>query len=402
MSAEKLISSKIEINSDCALDEDSVGYKFFVALAGWCKCFPHVEFSQALLNHFLSEDGRVRVDEFRQAVLSGKARFEDFLKFDRFLKYGSELDHLCDLFNALPGVPQSNLKSPEQLTNVLRLGAIYFYNELKTRYPFLNEFKTVSPLKIQEQSFISLCNEISLYRAQVHNESIAIKYFSLCAETELELVEYLKRCQSINHDALLPIKYVFVDCLMVHAVPQYFLCIATPLADNLAGHDVGYVPFSIKKLIDYAGAVEIVECVEILSPIISALVELHCKGSFHGKLSLNNILFFNGKAALSDAMLHSHQQEEEVTECISMLPPERDCFLRADHDIYDFGKVVYSLVSGLSLEDYPKMPLAVMRQPLWKDINSFILKCCSSTKHDKGFSFDEFVSAWEAIRCRSF
>jgi hypothetical protein len=212
----------------------------------------------------------------------------------------------------------------------------------------------------------------------------------------------VKKRKAIHHQAILPVRHVFMDGVWDVAGPRNYFCVATELADNLKDEDL-YTALNLRSLIEYAGAVRISECIEILSPIADALIFLHRQhGCFHGNVSLNNILFFNHKPCLTDALLHCGEEEKRVLEYTALHPPVHHPSMTADHDIQGFGSVFYSLVSGLLPECYPRMPLEVMRQPNWKLVNKFILRCCSSNKGSHALSWDEFASLWEKIKCLNF
>lgn len=379
-----------QVTTDSDFAEESTEGKLIAAMAEWHRCFPDTEFSNAVFNDLL-EDCKKRDREINQLrVAPEKGNFEVILKYDRFIQYVDELNLLCDMFNAFKGEPCLHSTSQGRLHHLHRISARRYFGDLKKRHPLLDEFETANPMTLKEQSAIAP----RIYSAVLNGNPVAVKYLPIAPENEAGLMEYLRRSRAVSHEAILPIRQVFADCRLVHGAPQTFLCLVTDLADNLTEEDLYYEPLSLKVIIKNAGAVKISECLAILSPIIDALERIHQAGFHHGNLTWNNILLFNEQPRLTDATLHCKDQEERK----SLLPPEHTS--GQNSDIAGFGLVLYSLVSGLSPENYPKMPLEAMRQSSWREVNSFILRCCSS-KNGKRFSFEEFIISWRELKCRT-
>lgn len=380
--------SLISIDSDFA--EESAEGKLVEAMAEWFQYFPNTEFSTTVFNDLL-EDCETRHKEINQLYQSAKDMgFDAVLKYDRFLQYSDELSHLYEVFNAIRGESYSHFPLPEYRPLFHRIRAKRFWGELKGRYPLLDEFETASPMEFKNQSSIAS----GIYAGILNGKKVAVKYLPITSENEACLMEYLARYRAIFHEAVPPIRQVFADCRVTHGVPQTFLCMATDLADNLCEGDIYYEPLSLKVVVENGGAVGINESIAILSPVAAALERIHKLGFEHGNLTWNNVLFFENHPCLTDATLHCRDHEERR----SLLPPEHASGLNSD--IAGFGLVLYSLISGLSPECYPKMPLEAMRQPLWREVNSFILRCCAP-KTGTRFPFEEFNVAWEDLRCRN-
>ena len=149
---------------------------------------------------------------------------------------------------------------------------------------------------------------------------------------------------------------------------------------------------NLAQLVQYAGKIQPAEIMQILSPVVSALEQIHEIGGFHGNVSRENILFFDGCAKLTDTGLHVAEINEFIDAKKRTLPPAKSRNLRNDNDISQFCMVMYSLLTGHEPKLYPAVPVEILRTPEGKMLNRFILESVNME------DFEEFTAAWEHLQ----
>ena len=159
------------------------------------------------------------------------------------------------------------------------------------------------------------------------------------------------------------IEKAWIACRFNQVELRYYLCVVTPLADNLYSglvtYNNAYEPLNLAQLVQYAGKIQPAEIMQILSPVVSALEQIHEIGGFHGNVSL---------------------------------PPAKSRNLRNDNDISQFCMVMYSLLTGHEPKLYPAVPVEILRTPEGKMLNRFILESVNME------DFEEFTAAWEHLQ----
>lgn len=195
------------------------------------------------------------------------------------------------------------------------------------------------------------------------------------------------------------------------ACTQNFLYYATPLADPLDGafapEDFRWRPKSLQNLIalklegSSKDCFKPAEILEIMEPIFDAAISLGESGLLHRDIKPDNILFFGGKAKLSDFGL----VERDVRSISNIgtplyLAPSWYVAKGGNPDAYGIAATFYTLISG-NLPDtlgrpayrFPEKEIAEGDRARWLHWHRCILRCVAENPSERFVTLQAFKDA---------
>jgi serine/threonine protein kinase len=165
-----------------------------------------------------------------------------------------------------------------------------------------------------------------------------------------------------------------------------YFCYMMELADDMVSgqaiDSATYKPRTLKNELERSGPrtrLPARECTAIAIALARGLQVLHESGFTHRDLRPSNIIFVNNVPKLADIdLLAGH--DPTLTSYIprDYAAPEGSHSRQAD--IYSFGKTLYEMATGLSVKDYPCLPLDIRH---WTDhrlvlqLNKVIARACA-------------------------
>ena len=190
-----------------------------------------------------------------------------------------------------------------------------------------------------------------------------------------------------------------------------FLYYSTPLADSLDGifqpEDFRWQPKSLQNLIERkledssAGWFSPLEILEIISPIFNAAITLGENSLLHRDIKPDNVLFFDGKAKLSDFGL-VEQDVRSVSNVGTPLYIAPSWYINkgGNPDAYGIAATFYTLISG-NLPDtlgrpayrFPEKEVSDGDKERWLHWHRCILRAVSENPADRYVSLKAFKEA---------
>ncbi len=158
-----------------------------------------------------------------------------------------------------------------------------------------------------------------------------------------------------------------------------------PAADNLRDKPDDYLPASLENIL-HIRRLETDEIFAIALALLNGIVALHKSNIAHRDIKPDNILFFNGKPCLSDVGLVSQARgRNSLVGTYGFLPPELlsgkmtfDSYLPL-HDFYALGKVIYCMLTGLPVDNFPLLRPEHIRDNRTRKLSRLLLKICERT-----------------------
>ncbi|MBQ7179487.1 MAG: protein kinase [Victivallales bacterium] len=137
-------------------------------------------------------------------------------------------------------------------------------------------------------------------------------------------------------------------------------------ADPVQGVDK-YVPDTLaQRLVN--GPLPSSQLIAVLCEIFTGITNIHNAGFAHRDIKPENILFIDGHPKLADMGLLSPMSVSmtQLAGTLSYIPPEQlagntpyiDSESRQKNDLYAFGKIIYSCITGLAANYFPSVPKA--------------------------------------------
>ncbi|HXJ58554.1 MAG TPA: AAA-like domain-containing protein, partial [Verrucomicrobiae bacterium] len=161
-----------------------------------------------------------------------------------------------------------------------------------------------------------------------------------------------------------------------------------------------YAPRTLLEEIHQRGRLPIAECVHIGLTLSAALSHLHHQGLIHRDIKPSNIIFINGTPRLADVGLVSSVRESPSgVGTFGFIPNEGPGTTSAD--IYGLGKVLYQILTGYAVDQFPSLPTTVVDSEEWprfSRLNSVILKACAAATRDRYESAEDLHEALLALR----
>lgn len=161
-----------------------------------------------------------------------------------------------------------------------------------------------------------------------------------------------------------------------------------------------YTPHTLSAELARRGRLPFDECIRIGIALSLALDHLHTRRLVHRDIKPSNIIFVNGAPKLADIGLVAAMDDPRSdvgTQNYYPPGPERGT---ARADIFSFGKVLYQMATGRSVEAYPELP-SHLRDESVPDmflINQIVLKACDPEPRARYQSAAELHRALVAAR----
>jgi serine/threonine protein kinase len=162
------------------------------------------------------------------------------------------------------------------------------------------------------------------------------------------------------------------------------------LADDLHGSDPinpsNYEAQTLERLIKEHGRISADECIRILLGLTDAVCALHRGGLIHRDIKPSNVVFVKGKAKLADVGLVTKPRGSGRLSRVGtdgFIAPEVMIKGKGDErsDLYGLGKVLYCMVTGYDVDEYPKVHPDM---DSWEDhkktleLNEVVLRACAN------------------------
>jgi len=201
------------------------------------------------------------------------------------------------------------------------------------------------------------------------------------------LRQYIDRVPQ-HHDHLMPIYH--------SGETSDHLFYLMPAADGIDGHpaseDPGYEPATLATCLS-AGALQAEKCSSFSRQLLCGLAALHSRGLVHRDVKPANCIFVDGKLKLADfGLVVPSDRTASFVGTLPYMPPDGQMDFRAD--IYAVGLVVYEMITGLSVDSFPRWPPMLtrrLREPRISALNRFALKACEKTPAPRFQHADEAI-----------
>jgi serine/threonine protein kinase len=154
------------------------------------------------------------------------------------------------------------------------------------------------------------------------------------------------------------------------------------LADDVeAGREVDperYRPLTLKDLRSRGARLPAAECVPIAVELARAVAGLHLRGLVHRDIKPSNIVIVSGQPKLADiGLVASATEARTFVGTEGYVPPEGPG--KPSADVFALGRVIYELSTGLTREDFPRLPEALRELPdraAIIELNEVVLTAC--------------------------
>ncbi len=162
----------------------------------------------------------------------------------------------------------------------------------------------------------------------------------------------------------------FIDILHISRDDQrgcfsYVMELADDLENGQSFNPERYSPKTVaselarrQEVPNSAGSFTPAECVQVALSLTAALSALHQGGLAHRDIKPSNIVFVRGVAKLADVGLVTELKDAAAESTLIGSPPFMDPPVHGTPlgDLYGFGKVLYSMVTGRPAHDWPQLP----------------------------------------------
>jgi WD40 repeat protein len=182
----------------------------------------------------------------------------------------------------------------------------------------------------------------------------------------------------------------FVDILHVSRDDQAgHFSYVMELADDLEGQQVDpetYVPRTLSKELDRRGRLPPQECARMALALIEALAELHRRDLVHRDIKPGNIVFVRGAPKLADVGLVTETQTEPHTLIGSPDYMDAEVHGTPAGDLYSFGKVLYTMSTGLPPRQWPELPEdfdKIPELPVFRELGAIWRRACRGDRQNR-------------------
>ena len=177
-----------------------------------------------------------------------------------------------------------------------------------------------------------------------------------------------------------------------------FLYYGMELADNIDGAPPKtgeeYIPKTLKEALNSSQNLSPKTIHQYLKQIAEALSHLHQNTLIHRDIKPSNIIFVNGRPKLADIGLVTTLDITFTSDLGTrgyMPPDEKSSPLS---DIYSLGRVLYELLFGLPVTEYPRIPEHTLNAPnsgSILELNEIVIKCCQTDPKKRYQTVEEIL-----------
>lgn len=171
--------------------------------------------------------------------------------------------------------------------------------------------------------------------------------------------------------------------LHVGRTPEFFYYVMELADDRERGREIDpvrYSPHTLKDLIAIDRGVPAPDVLRLAVDLAQALAGLHARGLVHRDIKPSNVIFVSGVPKLADiGLVASASAALTFVGTEGYVPPEGPGAPAAD--VFSLGKVLYELSTGLTRNDYPRLPADLHARPDRKELlelNEVILRACAA------------------------
>ena len=182
----------------------------------------------------------------------------------------------------------------------------------------------------------------------------------------------------------------------------YVMEIADDAAQQQQINPETYVARTLSQEVKQRGRLPLAECVQIGISLSAALAHLHRQGLVHRDIKPANIIYVHGTPRLADVgLVATVRDRASWVGTVGFIPKEGPGTPRAD--IFALGMVLYEIVVGQSVKNFPTLPPSVFDNSdglRFSRFNSIILKACAADPRERYETADELQAALATLQER--
>ena len=193
------------------------------------------------------------------------------------------------------------------------------------------------------------------------------------AGREITSITRLEDAVHTHHPNLLDIQHVgkTADHLFYVMEP------AEDVSGSPASSDESYLPATLESRLE-AGPLGPEESLRYAQELLTGLAHLHTAGMVHRDVKPANCLFVSGRLKLADfGLLAEANPLVSRVGTQKYMPPDGPMDTRAD--VYAAGLVVYEMITGLLVENFPRLgerAPQIARSQILQRLNRLVLRAC--------------------------
>ena len=236
------------------------------------------------------------------------------------------------------------------------------------------EYRTgdvIGAYRLLEQCGKGSFGQVFLAENLFSGQTVALKLLTGTGKEMQKELDGLIRFRSCRHPNLLPILHIDkVDNRLYYTVPP---------ADNLTPGE-GYSADTLAHRLSIQGPLPASEVMAMALELLAGLKELHRHDLMHRDIKPDNILWLDRRAVLADIGLVGNNSDAGVCGSPGFMPDEVLSGQRkatAADDLYALGKVIYCALTGLGVEEFPRLP-GKFSDPVAKRLFQAVCTVCSS------------------------
>ncbi|GEM_PF-3754321 len=172
------------------------------------------------------------------------------------------------------------------------------------------------------------------------------------------------------------------------------------VADNLndaTSYD-NYETMSVQSVVNRYGIPKQLQLVQWMHELLDGVGELHEKGLVHRDIKPGNLFFVNGVLKIGDFSLVSESGSATTQIGTRGYMPDGTGYVPEDADLYAVGKVLYTLMTGRPVGDFPQIPQKLMADAGVRELNRFLVEhACANDPASRFHSVAAFREAFDEI-----
>ncbi|MGN0867524.1 MAG: serine/threonine protein kinase [Oligosphaeraceae bacterium] len=190
--------------------------------------------------------------------------------------------------------------------------------------------------------------------------------------------------------------------LTVHQIspPGQLLRYSMELADNLNDPHSSddYAAATLGAWMERHGAATVEQVVDWMHQLLDGVGALHAHGLIHRDLKPGNLYFVRGRLKIGDYGLVTRWNPESTLIGTEAYIPGGLKAAAPEMDLYALGKILYTLVTGLPVREYPRIPREKTEDRALGALNRFVLeRACSDDPARRFRTVQTFREAFDRI-----